>query len=130
MIYELGYIRLNENPNGILVDDCVIRAISTATGRNWDDVYLDLMLEGLEHKDYPNKNSIWWNYLVKKGYKRFIIPDTCPLCYTLKDFVKDHPHGVYIVGDGNHVVAVVDGYYVDSYNSGNMSVLYYFTTKY
>ena len=88
------------------------------------------MLEGLEHKDLPNKNSIWWNYLQRKGYKRFIIPDTCPLCYTLKDFVKDHPHGIYIVGDGSHVVAVVDGYFIDSYNSGNMSVLYYWTTKY
>lgn len=126
----IGYIRLNENPHGILVDDCVIRAISTATGRSWDDVYLDLMIEGYEHKNWGNFNAIWWNYLIKKGYKRFIIPDTCPLCYTLKDFVKDHPHGVYIVGDGSHVVTVVDGFYVDTYDSGNMSVLYYFTTKF
>lgn len=92
----IGYIRLNENPHGILVDDCVIRAITTATGRNWDDVYLDLMLEGFEHKNWGNFNAIWWNYLVKKGYKRFLIPDTCPMCYTLKDFIKDHPYGIYI----------------------------------
>ena len=123
----MGYIQLNENPHGILVDDCVIRAIATATGRSWDDVYLDLMIEGYEHKNWGNFNTIWWNYLIKKGYKRFLIPDTCPMCYTLKDFVKDHPHGVYIVGDGRHTVAVVNSYYMDTFNSGNMSVLYYFT---
>lgn len=123
----MGYIQLNENPHGILVDDCVIRAIATATGRSWDDVYLDLMIEGYEHKNWGNFNAIWWNYLIKKGYKRFLIPDTCPMCYTLKDFVKDHPHGVYIVGDGRHTVAVVNSYYMDTFNSGNMSVLYYFT---
>ena len=122
----MGYIRLNENPHGILVDDCVIRAISTATGQDWDKIYIDLMLEGFEHKNWGNFNAIWWNYLQNKGYKREIIPNTCPLCYTLKDFVKDHPHGVYIVGDGSHAVAVVDGYYIDTFDSGNISVLYYF----
>ena len=40
--------------------------------------------------------------------------------------MKDHRNGVYIVGDGSHVVAVVDGFYVDTWDSGNMSVLYYF----
>jgi len=123
----LGYIQLNENPHGILVDDCVIRAIATATGRSWDDVYLDLMIEGYEHKNWGNFNAIWWNYLIKKGYKRFLIPDTCPMCYTLKDFIKDHPRGVYIVGDGRHTVAVVNSCYIDTFDSGNMSVLYYFT---
>lgn len=123
----MGYIQLNENPHGILVDDCVIRAIATATGRSWDDVYLDLMIEGYEHKNWGNFNAIWWNYLIKKGYKRFLIPDTCPMCYTLKDFIKDHPRGVYIVGDGRHTVAVVNSCYIDTFDSGNMSVLYYFT---
>lgn len=122
----MGYIRLNENPHGILVDDCVIRAISTATGQDWDKIYIDLMLEGFEHKNWGNFNAIWWNYLQNKGYKREIIPNTCPLCYTLKDFVKDHPHGIYVVGDGSHAVAVVDGYYIDTFDSGNISVLYYF----
>lgn len=84
------------------------------------------MLEGYVEKNYPNYNYIWWNYLTKLGYKRYLIPDTCPLCYTLKDFVQDHKHGIYLVGDGYHVVAVIDGFYIDTWDSGNMSVLYYF----
>lgn len=122
----LCFIQINENPHKNLVDDCVIRAIATATGRTWDDVYLDLMIEGFTEKNYPNYNSIWWSYLVDRNWIRYLVKDTCPLCYTLKDFVKDHKYGIYLVGDGSHVVAVVDGNYIDTYDSGNMSVLYYF----
>lgn len=129
----IGYVQINENPHNNLVDDCVIRAISTATGKDWNDIYLELMIEGYYNKNFPNFNIIWWNYLIKRGYKRYLIPNTCPLCYTLKDFIQDYRHGIYLVGDGNHVVAVIDGSYFDTWDSGNMSVLYYFkyeqTTK-
>ena len=119
----IGYEKLNENPKNLLIDDCVIRAISTALNMSWDDTYLDLMVQGFLAKDYPNKNSIWWNYLKDKGYRRYFIPDTCPMCYTLRDFINERPRGIYIVGDGSHVVAVVDGVYYDTYDSGNMPVL-------
>ena len=122
----MGFLQVNENPNGNLVNDCVIRAIATITNKSWDDIYLDLMLEGYKYKNYPNFNFIWWNYLNKLGYKRYLVPDTCPLCYTLKDFIRDHPQGKYLVGDGSHVVAVIDGNYIDTSDSRNMSVLYYF----
>lgn len=122
----LCFVQYNSNPKENLVDDCVIRAISTALGKSWDDVYLELMIEGYKKKNYPNYNSIWWSYLEERGYHRWLIPDSCPMCYTLKQFVKERPRGIYIVGDGSHVVAVVDGHYVDTWDSGNMSVLYYF----
>ena len=32
----------NENPLGLFEDDCVIRAISCATNRSWDNVYDEL----------------------------------------------------------------------------------------
>lgn len=120
------FVEYNNNPNNILVDDCVIRALSTALGKSWDNIYLELMIEGFKKKNYPNYNSIWWSYLEDRGYHRKLIPDTCPMCYTLKQFTKDRPRGIYIVGDGSHVVAVVDGVYVDTWDSGNIPVLYYF----
>jgi len=123
------FIQHNSNPNENLVDDCVIRAISVATNRTWNDIYLDLMIKGYLAKDYPNKNSIWWSYLSEQGFKRNLVQDFCPLCYTLRDFTREHPKGRYVVGDGNHVVAVIDGNYIDTYDSGNMSVLYYFKIK-
>lgn len=125
----MAFVMYNNNPHNLLVDDCVIRAISIATNKTWDDIYLELMIEGFFEKNYPNFNSIWWSYLIKKGFKRHLVPDSCPLCYTLKDFVIEHPIGSYIVGDGNHVVAVIDGDYIDTWDSGNMTILFYFTKE-
>ena len=44
-VMGVGYINYNPNPKRKLVGDCVIRAISKATGNDWEDVYLDLMLQ-------------------------------------------------------------------------------------
>ena len=59
------------------------------------------------------------------GFKRFIIPDTCPDCYTIKSFCSDHPKGEFIAATGSHVVAVVDGDYYDTGDSGNEVPVYY-----
>lgn len=48
------------------------------------------------------------------------------MCYTVRDFVRDHKPGVFILGCGTHVVTVIDGYYIDTYDSGDKTVLYYF----
>lgn len=40
------YEHSNPNPYGKYVGDCVVRAISIATGDDWDYVYLALALQG------------------------------------------------------------------------------------
>lgn len=122
----MGFIRDNKNPLNKSVDDCVVRAITTATGQSWNKVYLDLALDGYIEKDMPNGNMIWESYLFSHGFSRHVIPDTCPLCYTVRQFASDHRHGIYIVGDGTHAVAVVDGFYIDTWDSGDRTVLFYF----
>ena len=50
---------------------------------------------------------------------------TIPYCYTVKDFCKDHPQGVFVLGTGTHAVAVIDGDYYDAWDSGNKVPLFY-----
>ena len=76
--------------------------------------------------DMPSSNNAWGEYLYLNGYRRFIIPDTCPVCYTIKDFCLDHPHGRFLVATGSHVVAVIDGDYYDTWDSGYEIPIYYF----
>ena len=111
----MGFIQDNRNPHNILVDDCVIRAIATVTNKDWDEVYLGLVVEGYIEKDMPNGNIIWGNYLLSHNFSRHYLPDTCPLCYTVKQFTHDHPRGKYILSDGNHAVAVINGDYIDTW---------------
>lgn len=116
----------NPNPQGRTVGDCTVRAISIATGNGWIETYLDLCLFGMLMADMPSANAITTAYLKKQGFQRKTIPETCPDCYSVKDFCKDHPRGVYILGIGTHMVAIIDGNYWDSWDSGNETPVYYF----
>lgn len=121
----MAFIYRNPNPRNKLVGDCVIRAISIVSNYDWDDIFLDLMITCYNLKDIPSSNQAWSHYLHERGYVREIIPDTCPDCYTIANFADDHPHGKYIVHTGTHVVAVIDGDYYDTWDSGNEIPVYY-----
>ena len=60
----------NPNPEGLIVGDCVIRAISKAMDITWDDAYMGVCMEGYSMKDLPNANRVWGRYLQRHGFKR------------------------------------------------------------
>ena len=120
------YVETNFNPCKKSTGDCVVRAIAKILGITWRDTYIKLTAQGLEDCDIISSNEVWGNFLKNNGFKRYIIPDTCPRCYTVKDFCEDHPHGKYILATGNHVVAVIDGDYYDAWDSGNEIPIFYF----
>lgn len=121
----MGYIPTNPNPNNNHTGDCVIRAISIAENKDWDDVYVELMVKGYVMKDMIESNELWNSYLHGLGYRRYIIPDSCPDCYTVREFAQDHPMGTYILGTGTHAVAVINGDYYDSWDSGFKVPIYF-----
>lgn len=120
------YIPYNPNPAGKYVGDCVIRAIVKATGDSWERIYNDVASKGYALRDMPSSNHVWASYLKDRGFKRYVIPDTCPDCYTVREFCSDHPYGVFILGTGTHVISVVDGNYYDSWDSGDEIPILYF----
>lgn len=120
----------NPNPRGNQhAGDCVIRAITKALETDWDRVYSELSVYGYSLGDWGNSNFVWDAYLRKNGFKRHILPNTCPYCYTIADFARDYPIGTYILGTGKHAVTVVDGNYYDSWESGNEIPIYYYTKE-
>lgn len=79
--------------------------------------------------DMPSSNEVWSAYLKSEGYMKRIIPNTCPSCYTVRDFCRDHPEGRYLLATGTHVVAAIDGDYYDTWDSGNEIPIYYFVKE-
>lgn len=121
------WIPYNPNPHGKRVGDCVVRAIAKLTSKTWEQVYAGIVVEGFLYGDMPSSNSIWGSYLKRLGYKRDVIPNTCPECYTVKDFCEDHPVGSYLLALSGHVVAVENGNYFDTWDSGDETPIYYWT---
>ena len=123
------FVSYNPNPAGAKVGDCVIRALSKALGQDWEQTYIDLCVEGCLRCDMPSANAVWGAYLRRNGFEREIIPNTCPVCYTVEDFCADHPNGTYILALDGHVVSAVDGQYFDTWQSGREVPIYYWHRK-
>lgn len=119
------YVNYNANPQQKQVGDCVIRAISTVLNQEWERTYIELAIQGFMMSDMPSSDSVWNEYLKSKALTRHIVPDTCPNCYTVRRFADEHQEGHYLVFVGQHVVAVVDGDYIDTWDSGDRVPIYY-----
>lgn len=111
------WIKFNENPAGLNVGDCVVRAISVALSVDWETAYAMLVGFGFNMCDMPSSDAVWGAVLRRHGFIRESLPDTCPDCYTADDFCHDHPEGVFVLGFGDHTATVVDGDIYDSWDS-------------
>lgn len=120
------YIYANPNPVKKQTGDCVIRAISILLDEDWLTIYDELTDLGREMYANSVANDVWSEYLYRQGYTRKAIPDTCPICYTVKQFCIDHPQGEYLLATGEHVVTVINGDYYDTWDSGDEIPIYYF----
>ena len=119
----------NENPTGRKVGDCAVRAVAVALGIDWETAFLRTAKAAYQMGDMPSSNSVWGAVLRQEGFYRSAIPNTCPDCFTAEDFAVEHPRGVYVLGFGNHVATVRDGYIYDSWDSSKEIPQYYWHRK-
>lgn len=117
------------NPSGRNVGDCSVRAISVALDVDWETAYAMIVKAGFFMNDMPSSNSVWGSVLRTNGFYRHVIPNSCPDCYSINDFAEDHPKGVFVVCTGNHVVTIKDGFIMDSWDSSNEIVQFYWSRK-
>ena len=117
----------NPSPSARNVGDCSVRAIAKALNVDWETAYALITMAGFQMNDMPSSNSVWGSVLRRRGFYRYIIPNTCPDCYTVGEFADDHPEGTYVIGTGNHVVTVKDGDDYDSWDSRNEIPVYYWS---
>ncbi len=120
------YINMNLNPRGLHTGDCVIRGIALLEDQDWDTTFIGLCFITLEYYELPDVNDIWREYLRRRGYSRHVLENSCPYCYTVKDFCRDHPEGRYLACTGEHVVAVINGNYYDTHDTGDEIVSYFY----
>lgn len=116
----MRYQYYNPNPVGRSVGDCSVRAIAKALDLDWEQAYAELVSNGFAMGDMPSSDGVWGATLRQHGFYKSNIPDNCPDCYTLEDFVTDNPSGVFVVKLGNdHVATIVNGTLYDAWDSRN-----------
>jgi hypothetical protein len=123
------YINFNANPKNNRVGDCTVRAIAKAMDKDWETIYANLALFGYICSDMPSANAVWGKYLKSQGFRRYIVDDGDKEWYTVIDFCNDHPEGTYILALSSHVVAVENGCYFDTWDSGYESPIYYWAKE-
>lgn len=118
----MAFIFYNANPLQAYNGDCVVRALSLANAQDWQTTYIGLCLQGYHMYDMPSSNRVWAEYLKKRGWLKAALPECC---YTVRDFCRDFPQGTYVVGTGTHAIAIKDGSYYDTWDSGSEQIIYY-----
>lgn len=121
----MAYRYFNPNPTEPFAGDCVVRGLCKLLDQDWEETYFDICAQGFIMHGMPSSNKVWGRYLYNNGFRRTLIPDTCPECYTVRDFCIDHPVGKYLIAAWGHVIAVENGDYYDAWDSGNEVPLFY-----
>lgn len=113
--------------------DCSIRALAKALDVTWVEAFdavMPLCREAQLLTWYfatPNAES---GIMGKLGFERHGISNKKGLKRpTVDSFAKDHPEGTYICKAAHHVVAVVNGKYYDTWDSGDCSMYAYYEKK-
>lgn len=120
------------NPNPVRSDgvgDCSVRAIAKALDLTWEQAYARLALNGYLMGDVISSDLVWGSVLRQAGFTRELVPNTCPDCYTVDEFCKDHPEGLFVIKSNDHVAVVKNGVLFDSWDSSMNTPIYYWTKQ-
>lgn len=99
--------------------DCVVRALTKVTGKNWMEAFEALLPYAIELQCMPNSQVCYEKYLKEHGFVYHGISNKKGSKRpTVDRFAKDHKEGEFFLNVANHCVAVVDGIYYDTWDSG------------
>ena len=119
------YEYYNPNPVTDRAGDCSVRAIAKALGITWEEAYTKLTANGFQMGDIMSSDIVIGSVLRQNGFRREIIPNTCPECYTVADFCRDNPTGTFVIKSDGHVATVIDGTLYDTWNSSKNVAIYF-----
>lgn len=110
------------SPNGKSQDDCAVRALSKIEGITWREAFLLLSETGAEEESLIQYEHVVSKTLEKLGYNEYKVEKGKPVQLNL--ITKKIDKGIAFVK--GHVVAIVEGNYYDSWDSGLENVQKYY----
>lgn len=120
----MAFVRHNANPKNE-TNDCIIRSISHATGRHWQDVMKEMCSYATEMYLMPNDGRVVEEYM----YNRNIFAYNVNEPMTVKEFAAQNPSGRFVVGVEDHALSIIDGDWYDLTDSADAKVLEYYKVQ-
>lgn len=106
--------------------DCVIRALTKVMNKSWLEIFNELIPYARKFQYMPNQKECYETYLKDNGFVYVGISNKKGSKRpTVKSFAKENKEGTYLLNVANHVVAVVDGKYFDTWDCGEKSLYGY-----
>ena len=120
----MNYQFYNPHPQQKRVRDCVKRALTLATGKDYKQVSLELnrLKKETGAKEF-NSNENWKEYVKRLGWEKLSFP-------AIKGqprmnghtFTENYPMGTYLLRMAGHLVTVKDGVLYDTWDSRDKCV--------
>jgi len=112
----------NAHPKGIKTGDCVVRAIATATNKDYLECRRELNQKKRELGFSGYKDTLFlYKYLESNPRLIFKAVKGEPRIKG-SDFTKLHPKGTYILKMAGHITACIDGVILDTWDCTYRSV--------
>lgn len=101
-----NFVYYNNNPYGYTDEDCVTRAITLASGDDYDEVSRKLYLLG-ELMDCDKLNVDCYKFLIETVYGFPQVEFERGI--TIGEFMEQHPYGIYLIRMSGHITCLIDG---------------------
>lgn len=120
------YFQPNDKDKKDEQGDCVIRALCKVMNKSWLEVFDELLPFARELQCMPNSKPCYEAFLLNHGFVyQEISNKKGTKLPTVDSFTKDHKDGVYVLRLAHHIIASVDCYYYDTWDSGDCCVYGY-----
>jgi len=127
---EYKYYQPNKKDIKDTTGDCVVRALTKATGKDWLQVFEELIPIARELQCMPNDKKCYTEYLKAQGCVYNGISNKAGTTRpTVASFARKHKHGTFVARVANHLVAIVDGHFYDTWDCGYKSLYGYWEAQ-
>ena len=117
----MAFIKYNANPKDRIIGDCVIRALSKATGKSWDEVYDELYIIGKKKKRMMNDPKVYKVFLENNNFT--LSParrNEYGKMISVEEFSKDvDADTMYVIHTRKHLTVVFNSDIYDTWDTSS-----------
>ena len=127
---KFTFKQFNANPKGKKASDCVLRAISVANNKSWEQTLKEMTELSLKTGYVFNEKNGYEKYLKNNGWAKCKMPKKSDNTkYTIKEFVERlaKNNQTYIISVCGHLTVVKNLELIDTWNCCNYNVGNFYT---